>query len=176
MSRGRSALVVTMLAAMVAAPAWAAPPRAPTPGPAPTARSSSGELKGRVGVGYARHLLEADDPDDRIRGVVRLGAIGTNEAIDALVEVIEQGGPVARDLRARLEAVRALAPHAQRDSVRQVLLRETTDPGTNDARGGLLPLAPVVRGTAALALARSGDKKAVSGLVGAALQGGLAGE
>ncbi|HEY4117107.1 MAG TPA: HEAT repeat domain-containing protein, partial [Byssovorax sp.] len=134
------------------------------------------ELRGRLGVPLARRLLESDDPRERQRGVVRLGAIGTTEAIDALVEVVEGSGPVAHDTRARLLAVRVLAPHARRDGVRQLLLREAMEASGSEARGALTPLAGVVRGTAALALAKSGDKKALVGLASAVLQGGAPAE
>ncbi len=148
---------------------------APPPARAAPPAKSQGELRGRVGVAFAKRLLDADDAADRIRGVVRLGAIGTPEAIDALVEAIDQGGAVARDPRARLEAVRALAPHAAKDGVRQLLLREAND-AASEARGSLSPLSSVVRATAALALAKSGEKKAIVGLLGAVSQGGASGE
>jgi len=62
------------------------------------------------GVPAAQHLLQADDAMTRIRGVERLGSLGTPEAIDALVDAMEQGSIVARDPRAWLTAVRVLAP------------------------------------------------------------------
>src|SRR5712672_3594312 len=50
-------------------------------------------LKEMFGVPVAAKLIQSDDPADRIRGIERLGGIGTTEAIDALVEQIEQGSP-----------------------------------------------------------------------------------
>src|SRR5271154_6642664 len=79
---------------------------------APAEAQHNVSLKARIGVAFAKHLIESDDANDRLRGVERLGSIGTQEAIDALVEAIEQGAAVGRDPRARLLAVRVLAPHA----------------------------------------------------------------
>ncbi|WP_437620007.1 HEAT repeat domain-containing protein [Sorangium sp. So ce1151] len=152
---------------------------------APQAEESSGApaavepgaspLRGSLGVPVAERLLASSDPEARLRGIERLGSIGTEEAIDALLAAFEQGAPAARDPKARLAAVRALAPHAPRDSVRQLLSRELADGGA-PARSAASPLGELLRGTAALALARSGDKRALAALVNAIVQGGAAGE
>ncbi|WP_437659390.1 HEAT repeat domain-containing protein [Sorangium sp. So ce1182] len=152
---------------------------------APQAEESSGApaavepgaspLRGSLGVPVAERLLASSDPEARLRGIERLGSIGTEQAIDALLAALEQGAPAARDPKARLAAVRALAPHAPRDSVRQLLSRELADGGA-PARSAASPLGELLRGTAALALARSGDKRALAALVNAIVQGGAAGE
>src|SRR4051794_12938573 len=103
-------------------------------------RPAETRLKAMVGIPVAKRLLEADDPFERIRGVERLGAIGSVEAIDALVDAIDQGTPASRDPRARLTAVRVLAEHSKRDNVRQLLMREVTDSGGSETRGGFSPL------------------------------------
>jgi HEAT repeat protein len=134
-----------------------------------------GTLRGLLGVPVAERLLSSDAIEDRLRGVARLGAIGTPEAIDALVDTLEQSSIVARDPRTRLEAVRTLAAHADRESVRPLLIRELSDIGP-EGRSATTPLGTLTRAAAALALARIEDKKARAALVGAVLQGGPAGE
>ncbi|MFO0756312.1 MAG: HEAT repeat domain-containing protein [Byssovorax sp.] len=133
-------------------------------------RAEPASVRERFGVPAAVKLLGSDDAGERLRGVLRLGAIGTPEAVDALVEQMELGSSLGRDPRARLEAVRALAPFTKKDNVRQLLTREATDTGAGDSRGAQSPLAGVIRGTAALALARGGDKKSLVSLVNALLQ------
>ncbi|XXX74306.1 HEAT repeat domain-containing protein [Sorangium sp. So ce134] len=173
------------LAAALAATA-AAGPAAPQPvaraagasgdaGKTPAAEAGAAPLRGSLGVPVAERLLASSDPEARLRGIERLGAIGTEEAVTALLAALEQGAPAARDPRARLAAVRALAPHAQRDSVRQLLSRELSE-GGGPARGAASPLGEVLRGTAALALARTGERRALGALVNAIVQGGAAGD
>ncbi|MDC3953650.1 HEAT repeat domain-containing protein [Polyangium jinanense] len=134
---------------------------------------SRGTLRGLFGVPVAERLLAAGSVEERLRGVRRLGAIGTPEAIDALTNAFEQSSLLSRDGRTRLEGVRILAAHADREAVRPLLIRELTEGGPEAravSHGGL------ARGAAALALARSRDKKATSALVSAVLQGGPGGE
>lgn len=133
-------------------------------------------FKSSTGLAVAERLLLSDDPEERLRGLERLGSIGTPEAIDALLEAVEQGTAVGRDPRARLLAVRMLAPHVKRDAVRQFIGRELQDASGAEGRGVSSPLSTLTRGTAALALARSGEKKALGALLTAVLQGGSAGD
>jgi cellulose synthase operon protein C len=178
----RRALAVPLALAAAASPAPAAAQMRPRPEhafqrPDPRAdphRDGRSPLRSFFGVAVAHKLLASDDEATRIRGIERLGAIGTPEAIDALVEALEQGQAVGRSARARLTAVRVLAPHAKRDSVRQLLVREMTESGA-DARG-VSPLSGIIRATAALSLAKSGEKKDMGALVSALLQGGASGE
>ncbi len=167
---------LVLLAGLTAAPARAQVRMGRMPEPRSAPRRSSVTLRSLFGVPVAQRLLQSDDPDDRLRGVERLGAIGTDEAIDALTEALTQTSILENDLRVRLLAVRALAPHAKRDGVRQLLTREVVEGTGADARRSYQPLSTVVRGTAALALAKSGDRKAVAALVPALLQGGPAAE
>ncbi|MDI1483998.1 HEAT repeat domain-containing protein [Polyangium sp. y55x31] len=132
-----------------------------------------GTLRGSFGVPVAERLLVSGSVEERLRGVRRLGAIGTPEAIDALTNAFEQSSILTRDGRTRLEGVRILAAHADREAVRPLLMRELSEGGPEAraaSHGGL------ARGAAALALARSRDKKALSALVGAVMQGGPGGE
>ncbi|WP_437587147.1 HEAT repeat domain-containing protein [Sorangium sp. So ce1000] len=175
-----AALAVTAMAGS-AAPQPAsrssrAPQSAEDSGKAPAeATAGATPLRGSLGVSVGERLLSSSDPAARLRGIERLGEIGTEEAVSALLAALEQhGAPGARDPRTRLAAVRALAPHAQRDSVRQLLSRELSE--SAPARGAASPLGEVLRGTAALALARTGERRALGVLVNAIVQGGAAGE
>ena len=142
----------------------------------PEKHADSNALRAQLGVPLAQRLLTSDDLATRIRGIERLGGIGTTLSVDALVDGMDPGSVAARDPRARLVAVRVLADEAKRDNVRQLLLREVTEASGADAGRASFPLAAVVRNTAALALARSGDKKALAGLVNVAQQTGAPAE
>lgn len=50
------------------------------------AGAGAGALRGSVGVPVAERLLGSGDAEDRLRGIERLGAIGTTEAVDALID------------------------------------------------------------------------------------------
>lgn len=128
------------------------------------------------GVPVARRLLASDRTEDRIRGVERLGSLGTDEAIAALVGTLEGGGSTASETMVRLSAVRVLAAHTDKDTARQVLVRELSTPVGPEARGTVSPLQSLLRQTAALALARAGTKKATAPLLSAVERGGPAGE
>ena len=169
----RVPLLLASLVLVAARTAYAQPQRAAVSGPArEEVRGHATPLKEMFGVAVAVRLTQSDDATARLRGIERLGAIGTTEAIDALVEQIEQGSPAARDPRARLTAVRVLAGFTRKDSVRQLLLRETTDASSAEGRGSSSALGNSIRATAALALAKGGEKKALQGLVAVVLQGG----
>lgn len=141
------------------------------PGEDSRSTSDPHSLRGLFGVAVAEKLLASNLPHDRLRGVVRLGAIGTPEAIDVLTSALEQSTIITRDARARLEAIRALAPFASRENVRALLIRELGE--GPDGRAGSSPLTTLTRGAAALALAKTGEKKALSALVSAVVQGGV---
>lgn len=162
---------------LLVAPAASAQPRVVVNGAArDEARGHVGALKEMFGVSVAVRLTQSDGAAARLRGIERLATIGTPEAIDAMVEQIEQGSPAARDPRARLAAVRALASFTKKDNVRQLLLRETTDASSSEGRGSFTALGALIRGTAALALAKDGEKKALQSLVAVVLQGGASAE
>ncbi len=172
-----AAIAATAVAGSAAPqPVARAPQAAEEGGKTPAgAEAGAAPLRGSLGVPVAERLLSSGDPEARLRGIERLGSIGTEEAVSALLAALEQGSPAARDPRARLAAVRALAAHAPRDSVRQLLSRELSE-GGGPARGAASPLGEVLRGTAALALARTGERRALGALVNAIVQGGAAGE
>ncbi len=128
------------------------------------------------GVPVAKRLLLSDDTADRIRGIERLGSLGTDDAIEALVAALEGGGTTSSDTKVRLVAVRILAAHTDKDAVRQVLIRELSTPVGPEARGTVSPLQSLLRKTAALALARAGTKKATVPLLAAVERAGLAGD
>lgn len=131
-------------------------------------------LSSRLGLSVGRNLVYSADPDDRLRAVDRLASLETPEAIEALLEAMETGSPLARDPAARLAVVRALAKFAGRQDVRAFLVREMMDAGARrDVTSGL---AALVRDTAALALARRGDAEAIQALATAGALRGPAGE
>jgi len=169
----RVTCLVGALASIPIGPVSAQPQRAIV-GSAPKdeVRGHVAPLKEMFGVPVAVRLTQSDEAAFRLRGIERLGAIGTPEAIDAMVEQIEQGSPAARDPRARLAAVRLLAAFTKKDNVRQLLLRETTDSSSAEGRGAFTALGGMIRATAALALAKEGEKKALQSLVALVLQGG----
>ena len=168
----RASLFVGSLVFLEAPAVFAQPRVVVNAAPHDDARGHASALKELFGVSVAVRLTQSDDAAARLRGIERLASIGTPEAIDAIVEQIEQGSPAARDPRARLAAVRALASFTKKDNVRQLLLRETTDTSSTEGRESFTALGALIRGTAALALARDGEKKALQGLVAVVLQGG----
>src|SRR5512141_2157267 len=125
----RRPLAALALALALAPGAAAAQPRSGIAVHRPSAerRDEPTALHAIAGIPVAQRLLQSDDPATRVRGVERLAAIGTTEAIDALVEILEQNSPWMRDPRIRLTAVRALAGETKRDNVRRFLTREVTD-------------------------------------------------
>ena len=178
MRRARS-LSCLVLAAILSIPAVASAQRG---GARAASRDSAKPIGGTVsireifGVPVAKRLIFSDDIDDRIRGIERLGSLGSDEAIDALVTALEGGGTASSDTKGRLVAVRILAAHTDKEAVRQVLIRELSTPVGPEARGTVSPLQSLLRKTAALALARAGTKKATIPLLQAVERGGLAAE
>jgi PBS lyase HEAT-like repeat len=152
----------------------------PYPQPLPVAGgigltgNGASSLKGRIGLDAARTLLVSDDPKARSRGVERLGESSDPQAIDTLVSALDPGTVLSRDLDARLMAIRVLANHADRSDVRTYLARElmaTPSPSRTTTSMGAM-----VRGSAALALARQGDDKCLEALLVALEQRGPASE
>ncbi len=123
-------------------------------------------LTERLSVARGRQLVYSPSPDERMRAVDRLATAATPEAIEALLEAMETGSPLARDPSGRLAVVRALAGQAGRPEVRTFLVREMMDSGARrDVTSGIFSL---VRETAALALARHGDPPSLAALSSAA--------
>ncbi len=143
------ALALCGLAPRVAA---AAPPRkVPVASLAERDAEARPSLVGRTGVRHASELLAMGSVVDRLRGIERLGRIGTREALEALQDALA-GGPVLNDPRTRLAAVQALAPHALQEEARLGLMAVVQHPLEDD-----LPLARGLRARdeAVFALARA---------------------
>jgi HEAT repeat protein len=124
------------------------------------APSQSSSLLGQLGAPAAERLLASDSPRERLRGLVRLSALGTPRAVELLARALDPGG-AARGAEEHLAAVRALAPHAQLAPARDALVRALSSPAVQADAG---PLSEWVQSAAALALARTQDAAALSAL------------
>jgi HEAT repeat protein len=192
--RRTGAALVLAAAVVVAIGAQAQPGRRP-PGapPAPSASvAPAGTLaknvRAHVGTDYAQHLLRSSDPEDRVRAVQRLGAIGSAEAVAMLVSAAESNQTLRADSRALVEMARALAKFTDNERARSALMLivNVGNPGvagrlpvpgrSADAlaleEGDPVARAELARETAAIALARSGVDRALEQLYGAARGGG----
>jgi HEAT repeat protein len=168
------ALALSLGAAGASAQTRAVVPRSGAMPAAMASMANEHDLRGRFGVPWAKKLLASQDANERVRGVERLGALGTPEAVDALLAAFEPGAVLLRDPTTRLAVVRAIAPQAGRDPVRTVLVRELTDPSP-EGRSMPSPLAALTRDAAAMALAQANEKKAAAALATAIQQGGAIG-
>ncbi len=131
-------------------------------------------LRSLVGVGRAEALVISRDADERLRGIDRLAAIGSDEAVKALASAMAPGTLVRTDPRTRLAGVRALAPHvAKQADARRVMVSVL-----NSVAAGApeTPLEELSRATAALALARVGSSTTLTPLLAAVIGGGRTGE
>ncbi|MBM4374411.1 MAG: HEAT repeat domain-containing protein [Deltaproteobacteria bacterium] len=109
-------------------------------------------LHERVGASHGRTLLASGTYEDRLRGIERLARTAHREALDALVDTLDGGGPIVTDPRTRLAASRALAPHALSETGRRglvTILGHALDEDADPLLGALS------RDTAAWALARA---------------------
>ena len=145
-------------------------PLGPVPPTVEAAPSSA--LGARFGVSAAQRLLASTDPDERLRGIARLGDDGSREAVEALVRAMDPGSPAVRDPRARLLAIRALARHASDEGPRGVLLRAMSEALPPDRT----PTASLIGETAALGLARYGGTRGTEVLAAIVRQGGRLGD
>lgn len=106
------------------------------------------------GVSRAEQMLARGSEATTLRGIERLGSMGTPRALAALAALVTDGGPWGA--RGRLATVRALAPHVRDPIALRALVRLMV------ADGGGSPddqLAPWARASAAMALAK-GDRPA----------------
>jgi hypothetical protein len=124
-----------------------------------------GGLKFHLGIQSAQRLMKSSNKDDRVRGLERLGSVGTPAALEMLVKSIEPNG-AAKSFEERLTAVRALSTHTDKPEVRQALARAMTGSSTNKVEE---VGEEMVQKTAALALSRSGHKDSIE-LLGKALR------
>jgi hypothetical protein len=130
-------------------------------------------LLDRSGISLAERELRGTDPRAHERAILRLGALGTPQAIELLVKGLEPNG-LAQSARERLLSVRALAPAAREPRVRDCLLRVMTSISAGAERAD--PLQALLRDTAALALSASGEDGALAGLARALRQPGRVAE
>jgi len=178
-------LVFLILSALTC-PAWAQvtvaqpglhprPERAPPPPPAAHFPGTRG-LREHFGIDLASRLLRGADAGERLRGLARLAAIGSPEAVSMLVHAArDPAGSRRVDTRALLVIVRGLADKTATGEVRQFFkdgvlgsVGARTSAGASDTdsdgegRDARLGLA---RSAAALALATSPDPHAVEALL-----------
>ena len=118
-----------------------------------------------MGAPAAERLLAGDDSRERLRGLLRLSALGTPRAVELLARASDPGG-AARGAEEHLAAVRALAPHAKQPLARDALVRALSSPPVEADAG---PLSEWVQSAAALALAATQDPVAL-GALGRALR------
>ncbi len=148
------------------------PPLAPPP-PPPSVAPPDGDLGRLFGLRVQERLLSSTDPDERLRGVQRIAADPSPGALDLLLRSQEPGSLASRDLRARLEAIRALGPHLAQDAARQVVVRALVD-GAALPPGATSDLAALLRDTAAMVLGHHGGPRGTDALAGLLRQGGVA--
>ncbi len=194
MRRARAGLAFAAVTA-VALAAHAQPffrrPTPPAPAPSATAAPASTlpkNVRAHVGTEYAQHLIRSMDPEDRIRGIQRLAAIGSPEAVAMLVQVMESNQSARADSRALVEMARALARFTDNERARSalVLVVNVGNPGlvgrlpqpgrSADSlsleEGDPVARTELAREIAAIALARALVDRALEQLYGVARGGG----
>jgi HEAT repeat protein len=155
-------------------------------------RSPETGLRARFGTEIGMRLAGSLDPDERLRGIERVAATHTPEALALLERAVGAVGPGAADARPALDGlartdprallviVRALATWLDREDARAALASIVTaptlafsvrptpsdDPGADEATGGARVL--LARQQAAIALAESGNLLALDALIVAA--------
>jgi len=159
-----AACIGVCAALALAVNATAAPSESPRAG-----ATASGSFRSRFGVERAEALRGATAAPERLRGLERLAAAGTERAVDRLVQAVLPGG-TAITPEERLVAVRALAGYTANIDVRRALFGLLGGHATSSPGDASAPLDELARRTAALALARSGANDAIESL-GKALGG-----
>ena len=155
----------------------------PGPASAPTATPST-DLRSRFGTELAARLIRSTDPDDRLRGLQRVAATHTQEALAILERALEREGAARADSRALLAVVRGLATWTDRERARKALQIvvdptqvfdarpigwPTRDPAADDIEGAARVV--LARQEAAIALAESGRVHDVEALIALARTG-----
>ena len=172
-------------------PTRPAPPAAPPQAAAavaPAMLDGSTNLRARFGLDLATRMARSGDPDERLRALERASVIGTPEAILLLSSVLDLTSPMVRDARAKIVAARGLAGHVDVPAARATLLAIATFNGTAGLQRAPVPVRTAsdpfgdeaeqsvrletARRIAALALAESGDTRAIEGLLAMARGGG----
>jgi HEAT repeat protein len=131
--------------------------------PSPQAARS---LRARLGIEATRTWFRAEKSELRQRAFERLGSTGTAAAFGLLAHALEPDGE-ARDAKERLVVVRALAAKASEETARSALVRAMAGIDGHDE-----PKDALVRDTAALALAKSQNPRAIELLAQALRQSG----
>lgn len=120
-------------------------------------------LTNRLGVASSLRLLSSARREDRVRGVQRIAAQNDFAAVQVLLQAIAENASIVADPIVKIQAIRALAPFASRDPVRRVLAGWVVGDTTRlRAETGL---GRDVQTSAALALAASGESRAIEQLV-----------
>lgn len=145
--------------------------------------TSAKALRRHTGTEVVARLVQSADAGERLRGIERAASIGSPEAIAVLVDALERAPHIRADARAMLTMARALSRLAHHERARAGLLVIVGSSGP-EARGrspaprgsaaaeDSAERAELARGTAALALARSGDDRALESLYAKARAGG----
>jgi hypothetical protein len=161
MSRSSRLLAALALALAVARPSVAA--AQPEPEPADEAEIEAAprlSVIGRFSVARLARWLGSDDLDERLRGIERLGEVGTAAALSKLTShAFERRTQLSG--REWLTLARALAPHAadaKGQLVLSMLLNQSPSKAAGPEEGALLELG---RGAAGLALAADGSSGAL---------------
>jgi HEAT repeat protein len=149
-------------------------PRLPAPvvaRPVPAAASSPSQeqpasLRSLIGIEVAAAWLRSSDADERRRALVRLGELGSAQAIELLAQAVDPNGAL-RTAPEYFAAARALGRHASLPGARQALVRLMNGAGAE--RLGLPSERTLVRETAALGLSACGGTEAQR-LLGRALR------
>jgi HEAT repeat protein len=169
MSGLRERVAVSVLAAALALAGGAAAQPEPEQLEAPAAEAPvHPSVIEQFSVGRLAHRLEADDPDQRLSAIERLGSIGTSASIARLTEYAfeHRAQLVGREW---LTLARVLAPHAAEGKAQLVLATLLNQSASKAAGPDEVALAELARGTAALALADEGGTSALA-VLGRALR------
>jgi len=131
------------------------------------AQPRGGSLRQRVGLDAATAQINSAEEAERLRGVERLGAIGTDKALDRLTSALRPGTTPYGSPAVRLAAIRILADHLDEERYQAAVASAYV--AVAGETSGILRL---IRDTAARALARQGDRASLTPLITAVLMGG----
>jgi hypothetical protein len=99
----------------------------------PRALETTTDLRAHFGLDLVERLLRSEEPENRLRGIVRAASLGTPEAVARLIDIAEPSSTVRLDARALIEVARALAPSADKPATRTALVNlvNTPNPSAN---------------------------------------------
>ena len=130
-------------------------------------------LKQRSSTVLAQRWLSSDDDAERERALKRLGIASDAQSIELLIRSVQPDGQ-ARTARLRLVALRSLSNFLDDAAVRRALVTLMSGVG-QPPEAAADPLEALVRDSAAMALAASGRKDALTVLSKSLRQGGPTG-